>query len=50
MIAIGNLLRWVGGFFGGIFVTKTGVVGGGNNWFLLIAVFLGYLIYKELNK
>jgi hypothetical protein len=49
MIAIGNLIRWVGGFLGGIFVTK-GVVGGGNNWFLLIAILLGYLIFREFNK
>jgi len=50
VIAIGNLIRWVGGFLGGIFVTKTGVVGGGNNWFLLITIFLGYLIFREFNK
>lgn len=50
MIAIGNLIRWVGGFLGGIFVTK-GVGGGAaNNWFLLIMIFLGYLIFREFNK
>ncbi len=48
----GNLLRWVGGFIGGIFATKTGVVGndGFPKWFLLISVFVGYLIFKEFNK
>jgi len=50
MIAIGNLIRGVIGFIAGVFTTKTGIFGGGNNWFLLIAIFLGYLIFREFNK
>jgi len=50
MIAIGNLIRGVIGFIAGVFTTKTGIFGGGNNWFLLITIFLGYLIFREFNK
>jgi len=51
---MGSVLRGLLTFLTGYFVSDTGVVGsdGGkpSGWFLLAFAFVGYLIFKELNK
>ena len=49
-----SVLRGLLTFLTGYFVGDTGVVGGGSGkpsgWLLLAFAFVGYLIFKELNK
>ena len=48
-----NLLRLLGGFLTGYFVSDTGIAGSNNRpnlWVFVVMAFLGFLIFREINK